>query len=438
MSALRSFRYSPLLLHKHKIGVDAYMKKIFTFCKSYLMMHKWQLSVYIILSAIAGASGIINPYIVGSFIDQVTAAEDISFIPRYFATYVTVNVAALLLGYVSGRLYVRLQAQLGYSLNRDFIMRIQRMPINFTQRQDSAYLNQRINNDANSLIIFCISIISNILINLIIVVVPSILLFTFNPFLAAVLLVVAVVYFVLYRIYRHVLYNANFAFQESRSVFFAKLNEQISRIRFIKLHGLFDNFILRLNKSFAGLLDNALRHQRASYIFTGLDKTVTIAAQLTMFLFGGIQIIAGNLTIGQFVITSIYFGMILGALRYFFSLGQTVQSNMVAYDRLQELAQRNTEINGGHIPLRIDSIEIKNIKLQHRTWQRRDKILDEPTSALDAASNDVLKQYLQDLKKRKIIIVVTHDMDFIGEDDIVIQLGEQTLPGQDSSECEIN
>ena len=532
-------------------------------------MYKWQLLLYIILNAIAGASGIVNPYIVGGFIDQIMVAEDISFVPRYFAIYVTVNMAALLLGYICGRLYIRLQTQLGYSLNRDIIMRIQRMPINFTQRQDSAYLNQRINNDANSLIIFCINIISNILLNLLIFIIPLILLLTFSPSLTAVLFVVAIVYFVLYRIYKHVLYNANFALQESRSSFFSKLNEQLSRVQFIKLHGLFDDFILRLNKSFAGLLNNALRHQRASYVFNGLDRVVTIVAQLTMFLFGGIQIIAGNLTIGQFVIISIYFGMILGALRYLFSLGQTIQTNMVAYDRLLELVQVDTEQNGARLPLHIDNIEVKNISFSYgneriihnknisfkkgniyvivgsngtgkstlmdiilglqngnfmgqvlyngiditdlNMYQVRNRligvseqeptliadtlsynlelgkegliqtkkkevekladmlglttyinsqpenletiinehsanlsggekqklsllrallknpdvmILDEPTSALDVASNDALKRELQELKKRKIIIVVTHDRDFIGEDDVVIQMGD--------------
>jgi len=44
-------------------------------------------------------------------------------------------------------------------------------------------------------------------------------------------------------------------------------------------------------------------------------------------------------------------------------------------------------------------------------------ILDEPTSALDRVGKDNLRAYLNKVKKDKIIIVVTHDQDFISDFD---------------------
>ena len=50
-------------------------------------------------------------------------------------------------------------------------------------------------------------------------------------------------------------------------------------------------------------------------------------------------------------------------------------------------------------------------------------ILDEPTSALDMASKSALKAYLDEIKKEKIIIVITHDNDFINNtNDVVINI----------------
>ena len=337
------------------------MKKIFHFCRRYLLLYKWRLTGYVSISILGSLSALISPYIIGDFIDQLLAAQDMRFIYRYFAIFATINLFALIFGYIGGRLYVRLQSRIGYALNRDFIQRLQRAPLKFTQQQDTVYLNQRINNDANSLVIFCISIIQSMLVNGVMIIVPAALLFYFHPMLAAILLVVAVVYFVFYTLYKRVLYKANYEYKESQSRFFAKLNEQMFNIRFIKLHGLFDHFIGRLNTSFHWLLGSALRHQRASYVFNGLDKLVMMVSQMILLLFGGVEIIAGRLTIGQFIIISAYFNMMLGALRYFFSLGQTVQSNMVAYDRLQELAQINPEPNGGQALTAIDKIELKNV-----------------------------------------------------------------------------
>ena len=49
-------------------------------------------------------------------------------------------------------------------------------------------------------------------------------------------------------------------------------------------------------------------------------------------------------------------------------------------------------------------------------------IIDEPSSALDEASNNALKQYLQQLKEQKIIIIITHDHEFINISDMVVQM----------------
>jgi len=254
---------------------------------------------------------------------------------------------------------------MGYALNRDFIKKLQHAPLNFTSAQDTAYLNQRINNDANALIIFCIGTIQSILVNMVIVAAALLLLFLFHPMLAVILLCVATVYFIFYVLYKKILYRTSHALQESQSKYFSKLNEQLFNIRFIKLHSLFSHFIGRLSHSFGGLLESALRHQRASYIFGGLDKLVLIAAQLVLLLFGGMEIIAGRLTIGRFIIISSYFNMMLGAIRYFFSLGSTIQNNMVSCNRLQELSDVVLEPNGRKQLDSVHTIELKSVNFAY-------------------------------------------------------------------------
>lgn len=47
-------------------------------------------------------------------------------------------------------------------------------------------------------------------------------------------------------------------------------------------------------------------------------------------------------------------------------------------------------------------------------------ILDEPTSALDSQSRAALRSYLDELKMSKIIIIISHDADFINESEDTI------------------
>ena len=225
------------------------MLKIFTFTKRYLLMHKWRLVFYVTIGLVMSAGSIVSPYIVGSFIDRLIGADDISFIFVYFALFGGINVASIALGYVAARLYVQIQTRLGFAMNRDFIQRIQRMPIKQTQQLDAAYLNQRVNNDANALVMFCIGIIQSVLVNCVIVVAALPLLFSFHPVLAAVLLAVAIVYFAIYLFCRRMLYKASHEYKESQSVFFGKLHEQLFNVRFIKMHSLFSYIIGRLDAS---------------------------------------------------------------------------------------------------------------------------------------------------------------------------------------------
>lgn len=54
---------------------------------------------------------------------------------------------------------------MGYDLNSDVIRHIQHLPVSFLKKQNMAYLNQRVNNDSNQVITFCINIVQGILIN---------------------------------------------------------------------------------------------------------------------------------------------------------------------------------------------------------------------------------------------------------------------------------
>ena len=341
------------------------MFKILLFCQPYLFAYKWMLITYILLKIIINLLSLAPPYIIGNFIDQLLYNNNVKFIFQYFMLFSVISFSTLILGFITGLLYVNLQNQIGFNLNIEYIKKMQKSPLSFTQNQDTVYLNQRINNDSNKLIIFCINIIQNILTNFALIAIPLLIMFNFHSLLSFVLLFVSFSYFLFYLLFRKFLYKITLNFRESQSHFFAKLNEQLFNIRFIKLHSLFENFSKRLSKNFNNLMLNSLRYQKANYVFSGLDQVVTMVAQMVLLLIGGIEIINGRLSIGQFIIISTLFNKMIGAVRYFFGLGQNVQDNLVSYNRLQELNKIAYEPNGTQIVNEIHTIELKNISFSY-------------------------------------------------------------------------
>lgn len=336
--------------------------KIFHLCHPYITQYRWKLTIYITIILVATTITLLSPHILGDFLDTLIAGTDITSVLYFCAIFGGLNVLRILLGYITSIIYVKMQTQMGYDLNMYIVRHVQGLSLSYSNNQDSAYLNQRINNDANSLIIFCITILQNIITNVIMFIVPFVILLTMNWFVAVLLMVFLVIYMTLYVVFKKPLYNASFAFKEAQSKFFSNLYDQLKYIKLIKINSIQPEMNKRADKGFGGLLTTAVHNQKVNYLYSGLDGFITTLAQIALFVVGGIQILAGNFTIGMFTIFSSYFSMMLGSSRYFFNLGASYQRVLVAYDRIMEVLNQKAECNGDVVLDDIYAIELKNLE----------------------------------------------------------------------------
>ena len=348
------------------------MKYIFHFCRPYLRKVRGRLSLLIGLYIVVSLTGLVSPYIMGQFIDKLYEAESLAFIRNYIILLAALAIFEFFMSYICERLYIRVQIGSGYALNAEAIHHLQKVRFGFSQGQNAAFLNQQINNDANSAVIFCITILQNIVANVLSLLVPFVLILLFEPWLGLCMVVLNILYFILYNIFKKPVYQADYAFKEEQAAFFSKLNGQISDIQFIQAQGLADSFIRRLDRSVRGLLGKALHSQRASFGFTGSDGVIRTAASITVLLIGGAAVIEKRMTIGELTIVMSYFSMSLSATRYFFSLGKSIQTNRVSCDRLKRIFDVDEQTNGKEQLEDIETIECDGVSFAYG----EEKILD--------------------------------------------------------------
>lgn len=115
-------------------------------------------NIYISIILLTTAITILSPYILGDFLDTLIIGADISSVLRFCAIFGGLNVLRILMGYITSIIYVKTQTQMAYDLNMDAVKHVQNLSLSYSNQQDSAYLSKRTNNDANSLITFCITI----------------------------------------------------------------------------------------------------------------------------------------------------------------------------------------------------------------------------------------------------------------------------------------
>ena len=278
------------------------------------------------------------------------------------------------------RLYINLQSRLGFALNKDFISRLQRAPLKFTQHLDTAYLNQRINNDVNALITFCIGIIQNVFVNIVTMVFSLVLLFVFHPLLAGILLGVAVIYFVFYVFYKQVLYRAT-------------LTDIIMGLQ----AGRFTGSVLYSGVS----MDNADMYTMRNQLMGVSEQEPILLADTLMY---NLRLDKNDFEPDAPVVNRLI--KILGLEAYFNSLQN-------GFDTV--INENAANISGG---------EKQKLSIMRALLKNPDiLVLDEPTSALDTISKHALKGYLNEIKKNKIIIIITHDKDFVDDaEDVVYRI----------------
>ena len=339
--------------------------KIFAMCKSYLKKYRLPLTVYIAISIFSGLFAMINPLLIGDFIDTLIIGGTMAVVFRFSAIFAGLNILRTIFGYITMIIYTKAQSRAAHEFGQDVITHIQGLSLSFVNKRDTNYLSQVINGDTNMLIIFCISIINNFVLNGLYIIIPVIVLLHLNAYVTTALIVFLMVYIIIYVKFKTPLFNRSMSLRKAQNAFFSKFLEQLQLTKFIKMHVLGGFFRRRMDENFDGVIDETLKMQKLSYAYSSLDMAVSTIVQILLFLMGGWLILNGNFTIGMFTIFTMYFNMMLSSTKYFFGFGKTYQDNMVSYERLKEMLAKAPEKKGTKQISEIKEISIKNLSFSY-------------------------------------------------------------------------
>jgi ABC-type bacteriocin/lantibiotic exporter with double-glycine peptidase domain len=335
--------------------------KIFKFVKEYIFKYKIQLFIFLIFSIISWIISIGLPYITGNYIDSLMNFQNRQTIINFTIKILLIGIISIISSFIVSYSYVKVQTKSGMELNFKALEHISKMPILYFKNLDSAYLNQRINSDSNTLISFVLSNFLDILINALTLIIVFYISFKINRKLTMILIPLIPLYLAIYFVFKKPLFKSGYELKENQNKFFSKMNEQLYNINLIKLNSTFEESQKQLRTSFSTMFESLLKYTRISYIFSSSDSMTMIISQIIIFFFGGMEIINENLTIGQFTIIISYFSMIMGCISYYLNLGKSYQDALVSYNRLEEILNETKEINGDKRINSIDTIVLKEV-----------------------------------------------------------------------------
>jgi ATP-binding cassette subfamily C protein len=270
-------------------------------------------------------------------------------------------------------LSIRFEAKTAFDLNYDILEHVKKLPLSFFKKVNATYLNQRINLDSNNVISFLINDVIGMCFKWISFLIAVIVLFKINNIIAISLVVLVPLYLILYLSFKSSLFNIAYILKEEQDHFIGQMNEQLLNIKQVKFHSIHDYLGNQIKLSFNKLFAIALRHARVSSLFSSCDNIINNLFRLVLFFFGGMAIIKGKLSIGEFTMINNYFTVVIKGIRNTLDFSKNYQRTKVSQKRLDELLEMKVEQNGLIKLDSINSIELKDI---HFSYEKGPKILE--------------------------------------------------------------
>lgn len=161
------------------------------------------------------------------------------------------------------------------------------------------------------------------------------------------------VYIVCYTNMRRLLFVVQNAYLDEQAAFFSNMYRQFQQVYLIKIFCLFSSMHQRFQKHCQRLLKQSLDYQKVNYLYSSIDSVIQNLMQIVCFGIGGLLVVRGELTIGRFVVLTTFFSYLLNAIRYFFGLGQSIETARASYTHIKQWMDYPRQSNG---KIRVDDI----------------------------------------------------------------------------------
>jgi ABC-type multidrug transport system fused ATPase/permease subunit len=311
---------------------------------------------------------VLIPWLIGRAINAIESGEKPDLLPLAIAIVVA---GVLRLGLTMVRRVVAGKVSLAveFDLRERFYAHLQRLELGFFDGQQTGQLMSRATVDLQSIRFFLGYGLIFITQNLLTIVLASAVMFALEPWLA--LIALAPAPFVIYTAsrYNRVSRPAVQEVQQRLAELTAEAEENVSGIRIVKAFAREEHQLHRFRRAVSRVFDQSIYSTRLQAFFSPLLGLLPQLGIALVLLIGGRQVIAGNLSLGDFTAFYTYVAMLAGPMRM---LGMTLgmaQRAIASGNRLFEILDREPQIEGPPdappLPVGDGRVEMRGVTLRY-------------------------------------------------------------------------
>jgi ABC-type multidrug transport system fused ATPase/permease subunit len=309
----------------------------------FLRPYRVQLWGSLIFAWAAMGMTVLIPWLIGRAVDAIEEGDKPDLLPL---ALVILGAAVLRLGLIVVRRVVAGKVSLGveFDLRQTFYAHLQRLELGFFDGQQTGQLMSRATVDLQSIRFFLGYGLIFITQNLLTIALASAVMFAMEPELALVALAPAPLVVYVASRYNRVSRPALQEVQQRIAELTAEAEENVSGVRIVKAFAREEHQLGRFQRAVGRVFDQSIYSTRLQAFFSPLLGFLPQLGIALVLLVGGREVIAGNLSPGDFTTFYIYVAMLAGPMR---SLGMTMgmaQRAIASGNRLFEILDREPRI----------------------------------------------------------------------------------------------
>jgi ABC-type multidrug transport system fused ATPase/permease subunit len=335
---------------------------------SYLRPYRPQLWGSLIFAWAAMGMTVLIPWLIGRAVNAIEAGERPDLLPLALAI---AAAGVLRLGLTMVRRIVagRVSLAVEFDLRQSFYAHLQRLELGFFDGQQTGQLMSRATVDLNSIRFFLGYGLIFLTQNLLTIFLAGAVMFAIEPWLA--LLALAPVPLVVYTAsrYNRLSRPAVQEVQQRLAELTAEAEESVSGVRIVKAFAREEHQLRRFQRAVARVFDQSIYSTRLQAFFSPLLGLLPQLGIALVLLIGGRQVIAGDLSLGDFTAFYTYLAMLAAPMRMLGMAMGMAQRAIASGNRLFEILDREPRIESpaGAPPLPVGDgrVELRGVTLRY-------------------------------------------------------------------------
>ncbi|WP_419911107.1 ABC transporter ATP-binding protein [Candidatus Poriferisodalis sp.] len=303
-----------------------------------LVPHSWSVGLALLLLCLETTAMQAVPVLFQQGIDRGIEAGDRFALNMVVLIFLGVVAVSILLSRLRQRLNGRIAEQVMFDLRLRLFSHYQRLSLDWYTTAKSGVLLSRMTSDMEYVALLINEGFVNLLIQVLTVCVVTVVLFTYNPVLAVILLVGIVPPLVALTLWFRARSEAGYGEIRDRIAdVLADLSENLAGIRVIAATGRRLENALRHRKVTARFRDANLSMSRVQAIYGPSTEAIGIAAQGLVLAIGGVMVVRGSLSVGELGAFVLYVTRFFAPIQQLAQLYSTYQQGQSGLRKISEV-----------------------------------------------------------------------------------------------------